>query len=315
MAAVVEEGVDGFLQHALLVMDDNVGRLELEEVPQAVVAVDDAAVEVVEVGGGEAAALERDERAQVRRDDGEDFEHHPLGTGAGLDEALEHLEALGELLLDLLGARGAHLLLELVDDGGHVEAGEGIAHGLGAHLGDEGVVTVLVERLDVLVGREELLGLERGLARIDDHVVLVVDNAFEGAGGHVEHEAEAARHALQEPDVGDGDGELDMAHALAADAGNGDFDAATVADDILELDALVLAASALVVAHGAENLLAEQAQGFRFERAVVDRLGILHFAAGPRTDRVGRGHRDGNRIELRLLKAHDLACFFGAHSV
>ena len=34
--------------------------------------------------------------------------------------------------------------------------------------------------------------LERGLARVDDHVVLVVDDALERAGGHVEHEAEAA---------------------------------------------------------------------------------------------------------------------------
>ena len=117
VAAVVEEGVDRLLQHPLFVVDDDVGRLELQQVLEAVVAVDDAAVEVVEVGGREAAAFERDERAQVRRDDRQHLEDHPLRPGLGMNEALDDLQALGELLLDLLGARGAHLLLQLGDRG------------------------------------------------------------------------------------------------------------------------------------------------------------------------------------------------------
>ena len=95
VAAVVEEGVDGLLQHPLLVVDDDVGRLQLHQVAQAVVAVDDAAVEVVEVRGREAAALERDQRAQVRRDDRQDLEDHPLRAGPRVDEALDDLQALG----------------------------------------------------------------------------------------------------------------------------------------------------------------------------------------------------------------------------
>ena len=83
MAAVVEERVDGFLQHALFVADDDVRRLELQQVLQTVVAVDDAAIEIVEIGGREAAALERHERTQVRRDDRQHFEDHPLRTGLG----------------------------------------------------------------------------------------------------------------------------------------------------------------------------------------------------------------------------------------
>ena len=48
-AAVVEQCVDGLLQHALLVVDDDLGRAEVEQPLEAVVAVDDAAVQVVEV--------------------------------------------------------------------------------------------------------------------------------------------------------------------------------------------------------------------------------------------------------------------------
>ena len=48
-AAVVDQRVDGLLQHALLVADDDLRRAELQQPLEAVVAVDDAAVEVVEV--------------------------------------------------------------------------------------------------------------------------------------------------------------------------------------------------------------------------------------------------------------------------
>ena len=79
-AAVVEQRVDGLLQHALLVVDDDLGRAEVEQALQAVVAVDDAAVQVVEVGGGEAATVELDHRAQLRRDHRHDVEDHRPGV-------------------------------------------------------------------------------------------------------------------------------------------------------------------------------------------------------------------------------------------
>jgi hypothetical protein len=65
--AVVEQRIDGFLQHALFVAHDDVRRLQFEQALQAVVAVDDAAVEVVQVGGRETAAVQRHQRTQVRR--------------------------------------------------------------------------------------------------------------------------------------------------------------------------------------------------------------------------------------------------------
>jgi hypothetical protein len=150
----------------------------------------------------------------------------------------------------------------------------------------------------------------------DHHVVLVVDDALEVTGGHVHEQAEAAGHGLEEPDVADGHGQLDVAHALAAHAGDGHFDAAAVADDALELDPLVLAASALVVTDGAENLLAEEAAGLGLERAVVDRLRVLDLPARPRADRVRAGDGNGNGVEgLILFEAEGLAHFgsVGSH--
>ena len=83
MTAVVEQSIHGLLQHALFVADDDFRRLELEQVLQPVVAVDDAAIKIVEVGGGKASAFQRHERAQVRRNDRQDGEDHPFGAALG----------------------------------------------------------------------------------------------------------------------------------------------------------------------------------------------------------------------------------------
>src|SRR5690606_11701702 len=92
-------------------------------------------------------------------------------------------------------------------------------------------------------------------------------------------------------------GQLDVAHALAADFGHGDFDAALLADDALVLHALVLAAQALVVLHRTEDAGAEQAVTLGLERPVVDRLGLLDLAERPRANPLGAGDADLDLVE------------------
>jgi hypothetical protein len=100
---------------------------------------------------------------------------------------------------------------------------------------------------------------QRGVARIDDDVVLEVDHPLQVRGLDPEQRAQARRHGLEEPDVGNRCGEVDVPHPLAAHATVRDHHAALVADDALVLDALVLAAEALPVLLRTEDALAEQA--------------------------------------------------------
>ena len=93
-AAVVEQRIDSFLQHALLVAHDDVRSVELQQAAQTIVAVDDAAIQIVEIRRREAAAIERHQRTQIRRQHGQHGHDHPLGLVARLDEALDQLEAL-----------------------------------------------------------------------------------------------------------------------------------------------------------------------------------------------------------------------------
>ena len=97
---------------------------------------------------------------------------------------------------------------------------------------------------------------------------------------------------LEEPDVDDRRGQVDVAHALATDTAVRDLDAATVADDAFELGAFVLTAGTLVVAFWAEDAFTEQTVLFRAVGSIVDGLGFLNFAERPRTDVVRGGEVD-----------------------
>src|SRR3954452_15648068 len=64
---VVEQRVDRFLQHALLVPENDFRRAMHDQLLKTVVAVDDATIEIVQIGGCKAAAIQRNERTQIRR--------------------------------------------------------------------------------------------------------------------------------------------------------------------------------------------------------------------------------------------------------
>ncbi len=135
-APVVDEGVARLLEHPLLVADDDLGGPELLEPLEAIVAVDDAPVQVVEVGGGEPAAVELDHRPQVRRDHRQDGEDHPLRTRAGAAERLDEAQPL-DRLLPALPRRLPDLDVESPRELLEVHPDDDVADRLGAHPGEE----------------------------------------------------------------------------------------------------------------------------------------------------------------------------------
>src|SRR5205814_5880055 len=113
-----------------------------------------------------------------------------------------------------------------------------------------------------------------------------------------QHRAKARRQSLEEPDVHDRRGQVDVAHALTADARVRDLHAAAVADDALVLRALLLPARTFPVALRPEDALAEQAILLGPVGALVDRLGLLHLAKGPRTNVVRAGELNPDRAVI-----------------
>src|ERR1022692_4956799 len=111
-ASVVEQGVHRFLQHALFVAHDDFGSVQVHQLLQPVVPVDDAAIQIVQVRRSEAAAIEWNQRAQLRRNDRDHVEDHPARLVAALSEGLNHFQALCILEPLLQRALVLHLLAQ-----------------------------------------------------------------------------------------------------------------------------------------------------------------------------------------------------------
>ena len=282
-ATVVEQCIDCFLEHSLFVAENHFRGAVRDQLHQPVVAVDDATIEIVEIRRREAAAVERNERTQIRWNHRNDIHDQPLCLVALLagvtrvTERINDLEALEHLLLTMLRAfvdeSGAKLLRNLVD----VDSLQQLANSWGTDVGEERVVALFLGlRLQVeeFVFVEELVLDHLLLARIDDDVVRVVDDLLEVTQRQIDEVSHWRRQSLEEPDVRDGYGELDVTHALATDAAQGDFDAAAIADHSTVANSLVFAAVAFPVLDRTKNPLAEQTVFLGLERAVVDGLGL-----------------------------------------
>src|SRR5271154_3925793 len=150
--------------------------------------------------------------------------------------------------------------------------------------------------------RDDVLFLQlHHFAWIDADKRLEVKNVLEVAHRDVQQVADAARQALEEPNMRARRSQLDVAQAFTAHLAERDFDAALVADHSAVLHALVFSAQTFPVRDGAKNLGAEQSVALRLEGAVVDGLRLGYFAVGPRPNLFWTRQADANGIKIRDL--------------
>ena len=182
--------------------------------------------------------------------------------------------------------------------------------------GRERVLAIFVLRAHIFVFRQQLTLFERRQARVEDDIGLEVEDALKILERHVEQQADARGQRLQKPDVGDGRGERDVAHAVTPHAREGDLDAALLANDALVFHPLIFAAQALIVLDRTEDARAEQSVALWLERAVVDRLGLFDLAVRPGKDLLRACDRNLNLVEGlrrhdRIEEIHDLLLIHG----
>ena len=187
--AVLDQRVHSFLQQALFVVDHHLRGAEGLDVLEAVVAVDDAAVQVVQVGGGEAAAFERHQRAQVRRQHGQHGHDHPLGAVVAGLETFQYLEALDSLGAVSVVLYGGELFFDALDLHLHVDVLEQVLDGIGAdahlYLGvllAHFVKLALGEHVAAVVFHAAGHGV---LGVVEDDVRRVIHDLLQVGGAHV----------------------------------------------------------------------------------------------------------------------------------
>ena len=277
---VVQQAVHRFLQHAFFVADDDVGRAQFQQAFQAVVTVDDAAVQVVQIGSGETAAVQRYQRTQIGRQHGQHVHNHPFQLHAAALERFQHFQAFSDFFDFGFAAGALQFLAQNFDFLFHVQAAQQFAHAFRAHVCVKLFAVFFQFGVIVFFG-QQLAALQRGQAGVGYHERFKIQHALNVAQGHIQHHAQAGRQRFQKPDVGNGRGQFDVAHALATHFGERDFHAAFFTGYTFEFQTFVFAAQALVVFHRAEDFGAEQTIALGFEGAVVDGFGFFHFTVGP----------------------------------
>ncbi len=97
MSAVIYKSVNSFLKHTLFVSNDDIRSVKFYHSLETVVSVDNASVEIVQVGSCISAAVEHDHRAKIGRNYGNDVKYHPFGLISRKAERLDYLESLYKL--------------------------------------------------------------------------------------------------------------------------------------------------------------------------------------------------------------------------
>ena len=318
LARVIEQRIDGLLQHALLVAQDHFRSLDLDEPLQTVVADDDTTVKVVQVRRGETAAVQRHQRTQFGRNDRDDVQHHPFGLVLTLRRAerLDDVQALEGFALTLLRSLGRSLVTQRVGHRIEVHGLQKRVDRLGAHLRDELVGIAVIQRLIALRQRgqhvEILLLRKRGQtldallgggAGVDHDITLVIDDRLQLLRRNTQQVTDLRGQRTEVPDVNHGHDQRNVAHTLAAHLLLGHLHTAAVADDTLVADTLVLAAMAFVVLDGTENAFAEQTVALRLVGTIVNGFGLEHLAArlGQNLLRGGQANRNAAVTIVRLI--------------
>jgi hypothetical protein len=93
-AGVIKQGINGFLQKSLFVIYDAFGRSDFPHFLEPIVSVDDSAVKVIEVTGGEPSAIQLNHGSQFWGQNWQYFQDHPFRSVAGFSEGFNNLQSL-----------------------------------------------------------------------------------------------------------------------------------------------------------------------------------------------------------------------------
>ena len=279
-SAVVEQDVYGFLQHSLLIANDNLGCIQLLQAPQTVIAINHPAIEVIEVTGGEPPPVKGNEGTQIRRQHRNHLQNHPLRLVSRLPEGVNHLKPLGQLLP--LGYRVGltDFLSQLLGKFLQLNLAQQLLYRFCAYAHLE-ALAVLLPQLAIPFFAQQFVHAQRGIARINHNIAVEIENFLQFFQGEIKEVTHLAGQTLQKPYMGNGGCQFYMAHAFSSHFGLNYLNPTFFADYSPMFHTFVLAAIALVVLSGPKDLGTKQAITLGLESPVIDGLRLLDLSIRP----------------------------------
>ena len=102
-SAVVDKRVNGLLKHTFFVSYDNIGSGKLDKSFQTVVSGNDSAIQIIQIGGCESAAVKLNHRPKLRRKHGKNVHYHPRRIVFAFYKRVKDFKTLNRLDLLLSG--------------------------------------------------------------------------------------------------------------------------------------------------------------------------------------------------------------------
>ena len=183
--------------------------MQVHQLLQPVVAIDHPAIKIIQVRGREAPAIQWHQRTQLRRNNRNDIQNHPVGFIPTLAESFNNFQTLG--ILEPLLQRGLilHLLPQFAGETLDIHSLKKFLNCLRAHHGLEARGTILLVEFPVLgLVFDDFVVFYRRVTRLHHNVSLEIENRFEITQGDVKQVTDAAGKALEEPHVRAGRSQL-----------------------------------------------------------------------------------------------------------
>ncbi len=188
---VIEQGINRLLQHALFVAHDNIRRIQVQQALQTVITVNNAAIQIVQIRGRKTAAIQRYQRTQIRWQNRQNLQDHPLWLVARICQRFDQLQALRQFFDFCLGVRRGNLFTQTLDFLMHIQLDEQVHDRLGTHFRGE-VITELFHGLEVLLIAKQLPLVQGSHPGVGNNVRFEVENPLDVTQGHVQQQADAA---------------------------------------------------------------------------------------------------------------------------
>ena len=119
---VVQQAVHGFLQHTFFVANDNIGRAQFQQTFQTIVAVNHAAIQIVQIRRSKTSAVQWHKWTQIGRQNGQHVHNHPFQLHATAVERFQHFQAFGDFFDFSIGAGGLQFLAQNFNFLLHIQA-------------------------------------------------------------------------------------------------------------------------------------------------------------------------------------------------
>ncbi len=141
---------------------------------------------------------------------------------------------------------------------------------------------------------QKLLFFQPCFTRVNNYVVLVIQNSFQGPSAHIQQISYARRGCLKKPDMRYRDGQFNMTGPFPPHLGLSNLHTTSVANGSSMFDVFILSTGTFPVPGRSEYPFAKQSTLFRPESPVIYGLRLFDLPLRPTSYYFRRRDFDGN---------------------